>query len=300
MPKISRKKINLKYVWQDFINNIWSAYFYLLGFYAFSRFLSLYAESWRHCNWRAFDIFIICVSILSLFHPSVISFIKRLAIFLRQGAKEWKTGLSKIKLSDVNLIKKDFGRGVFYGIKSSAHFLAQRIFSAIRLAAKIIKSFLAKILHLAQLAGHKTGVFFISRVKKIHWSKILAFKLFLIIILMGFALSKNIAMIDFWILLYALLSILFIIESRIAASLALICLICCPFLLVFKQDILAEAMAVYAYYFLIITVLTQIREIKKEGEKKSVDNLVASKKNRVIIRTGTRIRKRIYPLSLKL
>jgi hypothetical protein len=88
-------------------------------------------------------------------------------------------------------------------------------------------------------------------------------KIFIISAILIFALFKTIGVLDFLILLYALISFFFILDSRYAAGTALFFLASCPFLLIFKKDALAESVAIYAYYFLIITVLTQIRELKK-------------------------------------
>lgn len=50
--------------------------------------------------------------------------------------------------------------------------------------------------------------------------------------------------------------------SRYAAFPAVFFLTLAPFFLVFKKDSLAEQLAIYAYYFLIITVVLAIYEIK--------------------------------------
>jgi len=55
-------------------------------------------------------------------------------------------------------------------------------------------------------------------------------------------------------------------ENRIIAVLALISLASCPILLYFKQDAFAETMAVYAYFFLVMTVVLQIVEYKRHPE----------------------------------
>lgn len=52
-------------------------------------------------------------------------------------------------------------------------------------------------------------------------------------------------------------------DSRIMAVLALACLITCPFLLIFKNKLLAENFAIYTYYFLVLTVILQIIEYKR-------------------------------------
>lgn len=55
-------------------------------------------------------------------------------------------------------------------------------------------------------------------------------------------------------------------ESRVIAALALASLALCPLLLIIGEDALAEQMAVYAYYFLVMTVVLQIIEFKR-GER---------------------------------
>ncbi|MBP6931555.1 MAG: hypothetical protein KBB62_02425 [Candidatus Pacebacteria bacterium] len=55
-------------------------------------------------------------------------------------------------------------------------------------------------------------------------------------------------------------------DSRITATGALISLSSCPILLIAKQDALAETMAVYAYFFLVMTVVLQIIEYKRHPE----------------------------------
>ncbi|MCX6715653.1 MAG: hypothetical protein NT077_01390 [Candidatus Taylorbacteria bacterium] len=55
-------------------------------------------------------------------------------------------------------------------------------------------------------------------------------------------------------------------DSRIIATGALVSLASCPILLITKQDAIAEQMAVYAYYFLVMTVVLQIIEYKRHPE----------------------------------
>ena len=54
--------------------------------------------------------------------------------------------------------------------------------------------------------------------------------------------------------------------SRITAIPALGFLILTPFLLIFKQQSLAEEVAIYAYYFLIMSVIMGIYEIRKDDK----------------------------------
>ena len=60
-------------------------------------------------------------------------------------------------------------------------------------------------------------------------------------------------------------------DSRILAALALAALASCPFLLSFNQNALAEQMAVYAYFFLVMTVALQIVEYKRHPNEYAKD-----------------------------
>ena len=94
---------------------------------------------------------------------------------------------------------------------------------------------------------------------------------------MIFAMLKGVGAIDFFVLLYAMASFIFILDSRWSAAVALLLLASCPALLILKKDPWAETDAVYAYYFLVITVLTQIREFRqKRGKHLPVDNSLGS------------------------
>lgn len=65
------------------------------------------------------------------------------------------------------------------------------------------------------------------------------------------------------ILVYFGISLIWNLSSRIAASLALFFLVCTPILLAMKNDTLAEMMAIYAYYFLVIAVVSEILALRK-------------------------------------
>jgi hypothetical protein len=100
------------------------------------------------------------------------------------------------------------------------------------------------------------------------WKKILLWKrqlgisgyikLAVILLVLIFSLFEGIYAVDFFVLLFGLISVLFGLDMRISAGFALALLVLCPFLLVFNQNVFAETAAVYAYYFLVITVSTAI------------------------------------------
>jgi hypothetical protein len=91
-------------------------------------------------------------------------------------------------------------------------------------------------------------------------------KIGVIAIILLYSIIEKIDITDFLILAYALFSILFVIESRVAAFISLILLILIPVQLIEKKEVTAEITAVYVYYFLLISVLIQISEYYKENK----------------------------------
>ncbi len=61
-------------------------------------------------------------------------------------------------------------------------------------------------------------------------------------------------------------------DSRIIATGAILSLASCPVLLILSQESTAETMAVYAYYFLIMTVALQILEYKSTAREASLSS----------------------------
>jgi len=55
-------------------------------------------------------------------------------------------------------------------------------------------------------------------------------------------------------------------DNRVIGVMALISLASCPFLLQFKQDAIAENMAVYAFFLLVMVVVLQLIEYKRRPE----------------------------------
>ena len=89
--------------------------------------------------------------------------------------------------------------------------------------------------------------------------------LLLIILILLFIWQVNVESIFFIFIFFSFL--LYGWDSRITAFGALVSLASCPVLLIFQNQSLAEDMAVYAYYFLVITVVLQIIEYRNQYEK---------------------------------
>lgn len=85
-------------------------------------------------------------------------------------------------------------------------------------------------------------------------------KILIIIAVLIFSLYQQIDLVNFLILAFGLISVLAPVDNRWSAGAALIFLASCPVLLITKNDILAEKSAIFAYYLLVISVLTMIHE----------------------------------------
>src|SRR3989344_4866777 len=68
----------------------------------------------------------------------------------------------------------------------------------------------------------------------------------------------------FWLLFLSFL--FFGWDSRYVGALAILALTTCPVILSLDEEVLAEVMAVYAYYLLVMTVVLQIIEFKRHPE----------------------------------
>lgn len=205
-------------------------YPYFLGFYLLSLFVAIFSRTWHSFfYWPAFHGAIIIFTVLFLL---TIKFNFHLNLKFKLNLK-----LGERSVSWRMITVRTF-RFLVY--------LAGRFFQiAWRLAKAVLLFVFKKIAELPLKVKLKISV---------------------IIAILAFALFKSIGVLDFLVLAYALISVLFVIESRLAAGAALILLASCPLFLILKKDTFAETAAVYAYYFLMITVLTQIRELKNEKE----------------------------------
>ncbi|MCX6794958.1 MAG: hypothetical protein NTY31_03165 [Candidatus Falkowbacteria bacterium] len=229
------KRIDFKILWEELREKIREFYPYFFGFYLLSLVVSIFSKTWKSFfYWPAF-------------HGAIIIFT---VLFLLTFKLNWQPNF-KLNLNLKNLkprlnLKENYllWRAVSLKVFKLMIILAKEFFNV---AGRVIKNYFFFIKKK------------ISAVSKRSWLKIIVIVIFLLL-----ALFEGIGVLDFIVLFYALISFLFVLDSRAAAGLALILLASCPFWLIFKKDILAESAAIYAYYFLIITVLTQIRELKKE------------------------------------
>ena len=86
-------------------------------------------------------------------------------------------------------------------------------------------------------------------------------------IVLAVSLFFGISAFEFLILFYGLVAISFDVNIKWSAILAAILLLICPFILNLDNTVLAEILAIYAYYFLIIMVVISFKEQIKESVK---------------------------------
>jgi len=226
------KKDRIKNIIKLVLDDIAGIYLYILAFYILNLVLSLFFEEWKlFFYWPAFNAIVIVFGVLSLLSGRGRRAIMR---FLR--------------------MKQGFGKEGAGSIKAVSKLVA---------AEKLLVS--AFFLFGKNVAGVAAG-FAASRVKKLRRKDCLKVGIIVIVLLYSL-LAHQVKGFDLVVLFYALFSVLFVIDSRIAAAVALILLSSIPFLLIGKKEHLAETMAIYAYYFLVITVITQIREYMRESKK---------------------------------
>jgi len=243
-----------KTILNNVLNHIADFYLYFLALYIVSLIFSLFFESWKlFFYWPAFHISILIFSVLSLMSEKGREFIK-LKIYKVQKIKIQNFEIPNFELPKIEGPTFNF---TFFTRTGLAFYDAARIaISILRIAIVLAMTILAEIF--------KALVnFFYNQIKKMKKADFA--KIGLMGIILIFVLFKGADAVNFLILTYGLVSVLFVMESRISALIALAFLIFTPIFLIIGNAIFAEKMAVFAYYFLVIAVATQIREYIAEN-----------------------------------
>ena len=243
-----------KTILNNVLNHIADFYLYFLALYIVSLIFSLFFESWKlFFYWPAFHISILIFSVLSLMSEKGREFMK-LKIYKVQKIKIQNFEIPNFELPKIEGPTFNF---TFFTRTGLAFYDAARIaISILRIAIVLAMTILAEIF--------KALVnFFYNQIKKMKKADFA--KIGLMGIILIFVLFKGADAVNFLILTYGLVSVLFVMESRISALIALAFLIFTPIFLIIGNAIFAEKMAVFAYYFLVIAVATQIREYIAEN-----------------------------------
>ena len=106
-------------------------------------------------------------------------------------------------------------------------------------------------------------------------SEIFLLKIFSLAVFWCFlALFAALSLLEIFVWLFFAASLLFRWDGRIAIGCALALLLACPFLLMWKTQTLAGAVAeiaaIYAYYFLVIGVVLQLVEYRRERKSDGI------------------------------
>lgn len=233
-----KNKIDWKILRAELAGEIKIIYPYFLGFYLISLVLALIFKTWRSFfYWPGLNVSIIMVTILFIFS-------------LDFPRINWRQPMQSL----VHFFVANWRRPISALARVLIFSWRQLVWTLVRVFVLLFKELLLALTVVRQES---------SQITKRDWLKIIAISLIVI-----FSLTRTINVLELAVLVYGLLAFFFVLDSRLAAGLALVSLAMCPVLLFFKRDIWAESTAVYAFYFLVITVLTQIRELRHdEGTK---------------------------------
>lgn len=209
---------------------------YFFGFYLIALFLSLFFPAWQgFFYWPAFHAGVVMFGVMSWWSGRARSFRERVAAMFRVGAEVGKSASSDITRSGIGVAQQIVWR------------ISQRIGDiakvAVLVAAKLFHLYLKKAIRFQKGLRRK------DYVRGAIVATILMTSLFF-----------NADPIDFFVLAFGLVSVLFRLDMRIAAAGALAFLVAAPTALIFNQDAAGEVFAVYAYYFLVIAVATGVSE----------------------------------------
>ena len=162
----------------------------------------------------------------------------------------------------------------------------------------MIEQVIGQRLFFAVLAVSVIALIVVHRRRIADFMKLTVVKTILIMAILGIAVYQKVSPVEFLILAYALFAFFFLRtynaafkvnlmktvetitdifnnEGRTPAVFALLCIITAPVLLILKKSGAAEQLAIYAYYFLVLTVVLQMLEVKLriERENKLLDLL---------------------------
>jgi hypothetical protein len=211
-------------------NDVASIFPYFLAFYLVSLFVSLFFTAWRgYFSWPAFTASVVALALISLWSDKAKTFWNNVTDISRRGGSR---GFEVIGRGATVV-----GKGTF-----------------------LLKRFLAIIFYAVVVPAKEKILFWKRNLGKSDYYKLAA-----MLIILAFSLFRGIYVLDFFVLIFGLISVLFGIDMRISAGCALVLLAACPILLAFNGNVFAETTAVYAYYFLVIAVFTGITDYMREN-----------------------------------
>jgi hypothetical protein len=210
-------------------DDVASVFPYFLAFYLISLVVSIFFTAWRsYFDWPAFHASVVALALISLGSDKVKNFRNEVAEISRRGGSKG----FEVARRGATVI----GRGTF-----------------------LLKKFSAIVYSAAMVPAKEKILFWKSNLGRSGYYKLAA-----IFVILIFSLFQGIYVLDFFVLLFGLVSVLFGLDIRISAACALVLLALCPILLAFNGNAFAETAAVYAYYFLAIAVFTGVGDCTRE------------------------------------
>ena len=236
MKDDKNNKLEWSALWDELKGRIREFYPYFLGFYILCLLIAAFSRTWRgFFYWPGFHGWFVFFTVVFL-----------------------TTFRLKFSLPKINIYfrKPDL---------SSGRRLVNRLNDIIRSLLSFALKFGTAI---GQLGLRITFSIF-NRLREITWRGWL--KILVVASVLIMAIWQEVNSWELLTIFYAALSILYIFDSRLSAGAALIYLTACPLLLWLDRPSLAESAAVYAFYFLVITVATQMRELRQDQARHQPD-----------------------------
>lgn len=230
---------------------------YIFIFYLCSFLLSLFLESWKSFfNWGVFHLGVLFLGILSLLSARAKEFFSSVAA---------KAAFSKNKISKISRSTCYSNAKPVLATTGAATRGTGKVIAWVAAEMAFVKNGVLEIFvfvgYLAAKLALALKEIIVQGVRKVKSLKAKdRWAVGTIIVVLVYFVFRGMNLLDLSILIYGLVSVWFVLDGRIAAGVALIMLIQCPFWLILKKEVMAESVAIYVYYFLLIALMTQIRE----------------------------------------
>jgi hypothetical protein len=227
---------------------------YFFAFYLVSLAVSVFFTAWRgYFNWPAFHLSVLFFALISMGSNTVRMFWREVVEILK---KEEDLGFEVIGLGAASGSKKT--NTILRGAVEVSRRGKERVGTIAGRVGVFFRKVFVVVVYAAVVPARKKILLWKRNLGKAGYVKLAA-----ILLVLAFSLFQGIYALDFFVLLFGLVSVLFGLDVRMSAGCALALLVMCPLLLAFSQNVFAETAAVYAYYFLVIAVFTGIWELSR-------------------------------------
>ena len=257
MKDDKNNKLEWSAFWDELKSRIRDFYPYFLGFYLLCLLIAIFSHTWRgFFNWPGLHGSFLLFTLLFLATFRFDLALKKADLpSFRSGPIWGKFNFASFR--PVLFLKKPDFSFFYLGL------------ARLRVFSRQLGSFIRRLTFLLVRLGRQIFFAIWNRLRKISWRGWL--KIAVVALVLVAAIWNEADTWELLVAFYAAVSILYALDSRLSAGAALIYLTTCPLLLFLDRPRLAESAAVYAFYFLVITVVTQMRELRQDQTQNQPD-----------------------------